>query len=368
MRYSGNILCAAELGADYERLILSGMRAVVLPRHGSPDVLRVEERPDPQVATGQVRISVEAAGLNFSDLLARIGVYPDAPKLPSVLGYEVAGVVDDIGPNVDGVKPGDRVVAATRFGGFAEFAIANAVDTIPVPEKMSTVDAAAIPVNYGAAYAALFVMGGVRKGDRVLIHSAAGGVGIAATQLARHFGATVIGVGSAAKHEQMRTEGADYVVDYRAQDVATEVLRLTDGEGVDIILDPIGPTSLRRDWKVLRPGGRVIAYGVSQVQQGERRNLIAAVRMLLAFPFATMPWWQSARMMNQNKGVFGLNILHWWDQEHGLARLIMPIRELMETGVVRPVVDSTFSFDQAADAHRRLMSGNTIGKVVLTPR
>jgi NADPH:quinone reductase-like Zn-dependent oxidoreductase len=344
------------------------MRAIVLPRHGSPDVLRVEDRADPQVAAGQVRISVEAAGLNFSDLLARIGVYPDAPKLPSVLGYEVAGVVDDIGPGVDGVKPGDRVVAATRFGGFAEFAIANAVDTIALPEKMSTVDAAAIPVNYGAAYAALFVMGGVRKGDRVLIHSAAGGVGIAATQLARHFGAMVIGVGSAAKHEQMRKEGADYMVDYRTQEVASEVLRLTDGEGVDIILDPIGPTSLRRDWKVLRPGGRVIAYGVSQVQQGESRNLIAAVRMLLAFPFATMPWWQSARMMNQNKGVFGLNILHWWDQEQGLARLIAPIRDLMDTGVVRPVVDSTFTFDQAADAHRRLMSGNTIGKVVLTPR
>jgi NADPH:quinone reductase-like Zn-dependent oxidoreductase len=343
------------------------MQAVVLPRHGPPEVLLVEERADPQAAAGQVRIRVEAAGLNFSDLLARVGIYPDAPKVPSVLGYEVAGVVDNVGSGVDGIRPGDRVVAATRFGGFAELVVANAADMLILPESMSTVDAAAIPVNYGTAYAALFVMGGVRGGDRVLIHSAGGGVGIAATQLARHLGAMVIGVGSAAKHERMRKEGADHVVDYRSQDVATEVLRITDGEGVDIILDPIGPTSLRQDWKVLRPGGRVIAYGVSQVQTGEKRNMMAAMRMLLAFPFATMPWWQSAGMMNQNKGVFGLNVLHWWDQEGGLARLLTPIRELIDTGVVRPVVDSTFTFDQAADAHRRLMSGETIGKVVLTP-
>ena len=344
------------------------MRAVVLPRHGTHDVLRVEERPDPQPGPGEVRIKVEAAGLNFADLMARIGMYPDAPKVPSVLGYEVAGTVDSVGPGVDAVSPGARVAAGTKFGGFAELAVAEIAHTVPIPESMSMADAAAIPLNYATAYAALVIMGGVRQGDRVLIHSAGGGVGIAATQLAHHFGAFVIGSASASKHTRVRQEGADETIDHYSQDVAAEVRRLTGGEGVDIILDALGPATLRRDWRILRAGGRVVAFGASQVRTGDRRNLPAALRMVATFPFATMPWWKAHGMMNENKGVFGLNLFHWWEQAGSLERLVAPLRSLVESGVVRPVVDSTFPFERAADAHRRLESGASVGKVVLTPR
>jgi NADPH:quinone reductase-like Zn-dependent oxidoreductase len=344
------------------------MRAVVVTRHGPPEVLQVQQRPDPQPGRGQVRVAVEAAGLNFADVLARAGLYPDAPRPPVVLGYEVAGTVDAVGPGVDSVQPGDRVIAATRFGGQAELAVAAAVDTIPIPGNMPASEAAAVPVTYATAYAALVLMAGVKAGERVLIHVAAGGVGCAATQLAHHLGALVIGTASAAKHARVRELGAEFVIDYHNQDVVAEVLRFTNGEGVDVILDALGPKFLRADWRLLRPGGRLVAYGATQVQTGERRNLLAAARTVAAFPFATMPWWKGPAMLNENRGIFGLNLKHWWDREGNLSRLILPLRELLQGGVIRPVVDSTFPFDRAADAHRRIIEGRNVGKVLLTPR
>jgi len=344
------------------------MRAVVVTRHGPPDVLQVQQRPDPQPGRGQVRVAVEAAGLNFADVLARAGVYPDAPPTPCVLGYEVAGTVDLIGPGVDGVQLGDRVLAATHFGGQAELAVASAVDTIPIPGDMPATDAAAVPIAYATAYAALVIMAGTKSGERVLVHVAAGGVGSAATQLAHHLGAVVIGTASAPKHARARELGADFVIDYHTQDVAAEVLRFTNGEGVDVILDAHGPKSLRTDWRLLRAGGRLVAYGASEVQTGERRDLIAVARTVAAFPFATMPWWKGPAMLNENRGIFGLNLKHWWDREGHLSRLVLPLRELLQGGVIRPVVDSTFPFERAADAHRRLMEGRNVGKVVLIPQ
>jgi NADPH:quinone reductase-like Zn-dependent oxidoreductase len=343
------------------------MRAVVVTRHGPPEVLAVQSRPDPVPGPGQVRIAVEAAGLNFADVLGRAGLYPDAPPTPCVLGYEVAGGVDAVGPGADAFKVGDRVVAHTHFGGQAELAVAAASDTIPAPADMSAAEAAAIPVNYGTAYAGLVLMAGTKPGERVLIHAAAGGVGTACVQLARHLGAEVIGTCSAAKHEPVRRLGATHVIDYHSQDVAAEVMRITGGEGVDVIKDALGPRSFRVDWRLLRAGGRLIAYGASQVQKGDRRDMVAALRTVAAFPFSTMPWWKGPAMMYENRGVFGLNLKHWSDREGNLARIVTPLRELLQSGVIRPVVDSTFPFDRAADAHRRLMARGNIGKVLLTP-
>jgi NADPH:quinone reductase-like Zn-dependent oxidoreductase len=344
------------------------VRAVVVTRQGPPEVLQVEERPDPRPGPGELRIAVEAAGLNFSDLLARAGLYPDAPPAPCVLGYEVAGSVDAVGDAVDGFQIGDRVVAATRFGGQAELAIASASDTLPMPGGTPAVEAAAVPVAYATAYAALVLMAGLKSGERVLIHAAAGGVGIAATQLARHFGAEVIGTASASKHQRVRDQGAAHVIDYHTEDVAAEVRRLTHGQGVDVILDALGPKTLRSDWRLLRPGGRLVAFGASQVLTGDRRDLRAAIGTVLAFPFSTIPWWKSTAILNENRGFFGLNLLHWWDREGNVERLIFPLRELWQGGAIKPVVDSTFTFERAADAHRHLAAGRNVGKVVLTPR
>jgi NADPH:quinone reductase-like Zn-dependent oxidoreductase len=343
------------------------MRAVVIPRHGGPEVLEVRERPDPQVASGEVRIEVHAAGINFADLMARSGVYPDAPPPPCVVGYEVAGVVESVGPGVAGIAPGERVMAATRFGGHAELCTVHARDVIPVPEWLSFAQAAAVPVNYGTAYAGLVLMGGLRAGDRVLIHAAAGGVGTAATQIAASRGAEVFGTASASKHNAIRAQGVTHAIDYHATDFERAVLELTAGEGIDIAFDAIGPSSFRKDYRLLRPGGRLVCYGLSEVQSGQGRDIPAVLKGVAGMVTATMPWWKSLAIMNENKGVFGLNMLHWWDREGDLTRVVEPLREDLESERVEPVVAASFPFEEAAAAHRLIHERRNVGKVVLVP-
>jgi NADPH:quinone reductase-like Zn-dependent oxidoreductase len=344
------------------------MRAVVINKNGPPEVLEVEQRPDPPVGPGEVRIAVKAAGINFADTVARQGMYPDAPPLPSIIGYEVAGEVESVGDGVEEHKVGDRVLAGTRFGGYAELVTVRSEMVYALPEKLSFEQGAAFPVNYSTAQAALVTMGGLEEGDRVLIHSAAGGVGIAATQIAKLRGAEIFGTASASKHDAIREQGVDHAIDYRSQDFAEEVERITDGEGVDVILDALGPTSARKGYRILRPGGCLVIYGASEATPGESRNLLAAGRAALKAPFATLPWWKSIGMLNENKGVFGLNMLAWQDRE-GLDRVIEPLSKEMEEGTIEidPVVAQAFPFDQAGEAHRFIAERRNIGKVVLTP-
>ena len=203
------------------------MRAVVITRHGPPEVLKVEERPDPPVGPGEVRIAVRAAGINFADTMARAGVYPDAPKPPSVVGYEVAGEVESVGDGVEGTKVGDRVLAGTRFGGYAELVSVPDGQIVPLPDRLSFEQGAAFPVNYATAYAGLVIMGGLKEGERALIHAAAGGVGISAIQIAKWRGAEIFGTASASKHEAIKGQGVDHAIDYRSQDFRDEVMRRT---------------------------------------------------------------------------------------------------------------------------------------------
>ncbi|MQA73690.1 MAG: zinc-binding dehydrogenase [Solirubrobacterales bacterium] len=342
------------------------MRAVVITRHGPPDVLRVERRPEPPVGPGEVRIAVRAAGINFADLMARAGIYPDAPPPPCVIGYEVAGEVESVGEGVDGYSAGDRVIAGTRFGGYAELVSVAAEQVAPLPEGMSFEQGAALPVNYTTAHAALVIMGGLREGDRVLIHAAAGGVGIAATQIARRIGAEIFGTASAAKHDAIRAQGVAHPIDYRERDFAAEVTRITAGTGVDLVIDAIGPRSFRRDYAILRPGGRLVMFGISEAQTKDERDIPALLGGLLRMPLATMPWWKSLGMMNENKGVFGLNLLKWWDDE-GLERLLEPLSAGLAAGAYEPVVAASFPFERAAEAHAFIAARRNVGKVVLTP-
>ena len=344
------------------------MRAVVITRRGPPEVLEVQERPDPPVGPGEVRIAVRAAGINFADTLARIGLYPDAPSLPCVVGYEVAGAVESVGEGVDSHKRGDRVIAATRFNGQAELVTVPASQAWPLPEALSFEQGAAFPVNYATAYAALVIMGGLKQGERVLIHAAAGGVGISATQVARGIGAEIFGTASASKHDAIRGQGVDHPIDYRSLDFEQEVRRITRGEGVDVIMDALGPASFRKDYRLLRPGGRLIMYGASEVQSGRgTRDIGAALRSLTRMPLATMPWWKSLGVMNENKGVLGLNMLAWWDSERSLDRVTKPLFEKLAKGELLPVVAEAFPFERAPDAHRLIEERRNVGKVVLVP-
>jgi NADPH:quinone reductase-like Zn-dependent oxidoreductase len=343
------------------------MRAVVLTGHGGPEVLEVQDRPDPPVAPGEARIAVKAAGINFADTLARVGLYPDAPKTPCVLGYEVAGEVESVGEGVDEHKPGDRVVAGTRFGGQAELVTVPASQILPLSDRLSFEQGAAIPVNYVTAYCGLVVMGGLKAGERALIHAAAGGVGTAAVQLARMLGAEVFGTASAAKHDAIRELGVTHAIDYRSEDFEDEVMRITDREGIDLAFDAQGPSSFRKDYRLLRPGGRLIMYGISEASTEGGRSIPRLLGSLARMPLATMPWWKSLQMMNENKGVFGLNMLSWWDKEGNVERITGPLLEQVEDGGLEPVIAEAFPFDRAGDAHRFIGERRNIGKVVLVP-
>ena len=284
-----------------------------------------------------------------------------------MLGYEVAGEVESVGEGVTDWKAGDRVMAGTRFGGQAELVTVPADQVLPLPERLSFEQGAAFPVNYGTAYAALVVMGSLREGNRVLIHAAAGGVGIAATQIARNARAEIFGTASPSKHDAIREQGVFHPIDYRSLDFEAEVMRLTDGEGVDLVIDALGPTSFRKDYRLLRPGGRLVMYGLSEATKEGKRSLPAALRSLIRMPTATMPWWKSLTMMNENKGVFGLNMLTWWEQEGSLDRVTEPLMADLEAGRLEPVVAEAFPFERAGEAHMYIGERRNVGKVVLFP-
>jgi len=343
------------------------VKAVVQTGNGGPEVLQVQERADPPVGPGEIRIAVKAAGINFADTMARLGLYPDAPKPPCVMGYEVAGEIESLGDGVSDFAVGDRVMAGTRFGGQAELVTVPADQALPLPERLSFEQGAAFPVNYGTAYAALIIMGSLRQGDRVLIHAAAGGVGIAATQVARNVGAEIFGTASSSKHEAIRAQGVTHAIDYRSQDFESEVMRITAGEGVDLIIDALGPTSFRKDYRLLRSGGRLVMYGLSEVTNEGGRDIPAALKGLVKMPLATIPWWKSLALMNENKGVFGLNMLKWWDREGSLDRVTEPLMADLEAGRLEPVVAEAFPFERAGEAHEFIAQRRNVGKVVLFP-
>ncbi|MEA2340377.1 MAG: hypothetical protein QOG11_454 [Solirubrobacteraceae bacterium] len=333
------------------------MRAVVLTRSGPYDVLQVQERPAPAVGPGRVRIEVAAAGVNFADVMARIGLYPDAPPPPCVLGYEVAGTVAEAGEGVTAVAVGDRVVAGTRFGGYAEQVVVPASDVVPLPDELSFEEGAAIPVNYATAWAGLLGYGSLRAGERVLIHAAAGGVGIAATQLAKAAGAEVWGTASPSKHEAIRGFGVDRPLDYTRKGWHRGLPRF------DIVLDALGGTSLARSYGLLRPGGRLVAFGASSLVRGEKRDLLRAapqaLRMLRGFDLI--------KQMSASKTVIGLNVLTLWDDRGTLEPWIGPLRDGLADGTIRPVLAGTFPFEQAGEAHRMITERRNVGKVVLIP-
>jgi NADPH:quinone reductase-like Zn-dependent oxidoreductase len=337
------------------------MRAVVISKHGDPSVLRVEERPDPPLRPGCLRIEVAAAGVNFADTMARTGLYPDAPKPPMIVGYEVAGTVTEVASDVDGMGRagiGSRVMAGTRFGGYVSQVVVPVAAVVPLPDSLTFEQGAAIPVNYATAWAALLGYGSLRAGEAVLVQAAAGGVGVAATQIAKRHGAEVQGTASPAKHDAIRANGVDVAHDYTRPGWDNEL-----NDRFDVILDAIGGSSFKRSYRMLRVGGRLVAFGASAVQPGERRNLLKAARAGLPM----LRGFDLIRQMSDSKAVIGLNMLRLWDDRGTLQPWTDPLTALMEDGTIRPLVSDVVPFERAADAHRIIAERRNVGKVVLVP-
>lgn len=336
------------------------MRQVVIPRRGPPEVLEVREAPDPVVTPGTVRVRVHAAGINFSDLLARQGLYPDAPKLPCTVGYEVAGVVDAIGDGVSTLRLGDRVIANPRFGGQSELVVVPASSVFPLPEHWSFEQGAAFPVVYLTAHHMFVHVAGARRGESVLVHAAAGGVGLAVAELGRILGLRVIGLASPSKHSVLREYGVE-PLDSRDGRWYEAARRLAP-HGIDIVLDAVGGDSWRHGYRLLAPAGRLVCYGASGLAEGTTRNLVKALWGLIRFPkFGPLA------LMNDNRAVAGVNLGHLWSEESLLAPQMETLLRYARERKVTPRVDRSFPFAEAAAAHQYIHDRRNIGKVLLIP-
>ena len=319
----------------------------------------MREAPEPRVEPGSVRIRVHAAGINFSDLLARQGLYPDAPKPPCTIGYEVSGAVDAVGDGVTSFRRGDLVVATTRFGGQSELVVVAASSAFPLPAGWSFEQGAAFPVVYLTAHHMLVRVAAVRRGETVLVHAAAGGVGLAVAELGKILGLRVLGLASASKHAILREYGVE-PLDGR-DPRWFDAVRGAAPHGVDVVLDAVGGDSWRHGYRLLAPAGRMICYGASGLSEGPRRNLLKILWRVVRFPrFGPLA------LMSDNRSVAGVNLGHLWSDRDLLEPQMRALLEYARAGKLTPRVDRGFPVTEAAAAHRYIHERRNVGKVVLT--
>lgn len=337
------------------------MRQIWISRVGPPEVLKLREAPDPTPRPGEVLIRVRASGVNFADIMTRLGLYPDAPKLPAVVGYEVAGDIISVG---DGVMRsiGEKVLALTRFGGYSDMVCVPADQAVPLPDGMPYEEGAAIPVNYLTAYQMLVQMGSLKSGERVLVHSAGGGVGLAAIDICTVYGAEVFGTASASKHAFLRERGVAHLIDYTTQDYETEVKRLTGGLGVHIVLDAMGGGHWKKGYRCLARSGRLVMFGLSNAVAGKTRSIPSLLKTLIRTPFFSFP---PPRLINDNKALIGVNLGHMWGETALLKKWLLQILAWHREGKIHPHVGAHFPLADAAAAHHYIQERKNIGKVVL---
>jgi synaptic vesicle membrane protein VAT-1 len=344
------------------------MRALVVRRYGPPNVFELQQLPDPQPKAGEVLIRVKTIGVNFADLMQRMGIYPGSPKPPFVPGLEIAGVVEKIaegGKPVEGepLRPGDAVMAFPEFGAYAEWAAVPATQVHRLPPGMRFEDGAAIPANYLTAYHAMFTMGNLQSGDRIVIHGAAGGVGIAAVQLAHTRDLVIFGTAGPAKQEYLRKIGVDHAIDYEKSDFV-EVVKKYAPDGVEMVMDPIGGKSFSRSFECLGPVGRLVVYGFSAgaSSDGKRSPL------RLARAYLQTPRFHPLKLMEKNAAVIGVNLGRVRSRGSLLRKQLEDIFRLYADGKIKPVISKTFLLEQAADAHQYVQDRKNIGKVILSVR
>jgi NADPH2:quinone reductase len=332
---------------DLMTTIPDTMIAIDPDEPGGPEVLRPVERPVPRPEAGELLIRVEAAGVNRPDVMQRLGFYPPPPGAPTILGLEVAGRIAAVGEGVDPARIGDPVCALVAGGGYAQYCVAPEGQCLPVPGPFSMAEAAALPETFFTIWTNLFQRGAAREGDKVLVHGGTSGIGTTAILLGRLFGLEVIvTAGSVEKCARALEIGAAHAINYRAQDFVEEVKRITGGEGVAVVLDMIGGDYLRRNLACLAEEGRHVSIAV---QRGSRAELSLHEMMVkrLLLTGSTL----RARPVAFKAGI--------------AAELRAQVWPHLEAGEVRPVIDSVFPLERAADAHRRMESGEHVGKIVL---
>ena len=343
------------------------MRAMVVRRYGPPEVFEAQQVAEPQPKPGEVLIRVKAVGINFADLLQRMGLYPGTPKPPFVPGIEIAGVVEKVAENPGGrqtegepLNRGDAVAAITHFKAYAEWVSVPARSVYRLPPGMTFEDGAAFPVNYLTAYHSMFTMGNLQPGDRILIHGAAGGVGIAAIQLARARGLVIFGTAGPSKQEFLKKIGVDHAIDYEKSDFVNVVQKFAP-DGIEMVMDAVGGRSLQRSYDCLGPMGRLIIYGLSAAAgSGQKRSWLRAAKAFLA-----TPRFHPLKLMSKNIAVIGVSLGNLQSRGAILRSELDELFRMYASGKIKPVISKMFPLADAAAAHRYIHDRKNIGKVIL---
>jgi NADPH:quinone reductase-like Zn-dependent oxidoreductase len=338
------------------------MRAAVITRFGPPEVLQIRDVLVPSIGVGDVLVRTRAIGLNFAEVFARLGYYPGIPKPPFVPGIEFAGVVDAVGTSVRGIKKGERVFGFSKHNAYAEFVAVPREFILRMRRTMSFEDAAAFGVASMTAYHGLITLAHLMRGERLLIHAAAGGVGTVALQIAQHLGATSYGtVGSQAKMKIVEELGAEVVINYSRDDFAAILRKETKGEGLDVIFDSVGGKIMRKGWKLLAPMGRYVLYGFAAVANERGVNKLKALQEAISVPLIYPP-----SMVTKNVSLMGFNLYFLAQKTKYLRRATEQLLRWYDKGILRPVVGSVFPFEKIVEAQAFLQSRKSVGKVVVT--
>lgn len=343
------------------------MQLISIAKPGGFDRLRLIEVAAPRLAPGEVRVAVRAVGVNFADVVIRLGLYESAKKYvgwPITPGFEISGEVAELGDGVSDLNVGDRVFGVTRFGGYASEVCVPRAQLFRVPAAFSHAQAATFPTVHLTAYYALREVLRTRPGQKVLVHSGAGGVGLAALQIARADGLSAIAViGSSHKRAVALEYGAAHVVDKSTQALWPEVERVAPG-GLHYVLESNGAETLKHSYGHLRPTGRLVIYGfTSMLSRGSgRRNWLK-----LAREFLRIPRFHPLQMVDANKGVIAFNLSYLFEEQGMLAEAMARMLQEVESGALRPLPVTELPLADAAEAHRALQSGSTVGKLALIP-
>lgn len=335
------------------------MKGIYITEYGeAKDAFEVRETPIPVPKPGEILIKIEGFGLNFADVVARRGMYQDAPPLPSLIGYDVVGRVARTGANVQSYIEGDRVTALTRFGGYAEYAIADVRASAKISDTISIPEATALTTQFCTAYYCAAEAVNLYVGDRVLIHSAAGGVGTGLMQYAKYKGCEIFATtGSAAKVEMLKQMGAHHVIDTSKVEFDDYIDDATKHDGVDVIFDAVGADFIRRGINILSAGGRIVCYGAAQMN--DARNIFSKAVKGLQFGI-----YHPAQFMLNSKSLIGVNMLKIADGKPAtLQRCLQNVVRLTEEGIFKPQTGKLFKASEIVEAHHFLESRKSTGKV-----
>ncbi len=333
------------------------MKAVIVTKYGDPDKMEIQDVSMPTPGPNEICIKVSKAGINFADILSRMGLYPGAPKPPFTPGMEVSGTIHELGPDVEGFEVGDRVVGSGTNGGYAEYTVSNCKGVFKIPKDVSFEVAASFPAVYLTSYLMIIHPGDLQPGESILIHGAAGGVGLASIELAKIAGAkTIFGTCSPSKHEFIQERG---VLPVDKDNFLAEIMQWTDDKGVDLVLDPIGGEHLMQSYRCLGSGGRVCSFGISDMAPGKKRSHWHRIKSWLSFPK-----FDPLKMMTSNRGVFGIHLGRWKNWEH-LDKARKDLMGWISEGKISPHVDKVFPSEKVSDAHHYIQDRKNIGKVLL---